>query len=215
VQDPGGLLTDILAYHVLGSSEAAADLIAAGSATTLLGEDVAITVDDDGNVFINDAQVMIADVPAANGVVHVIDAVLVPPSDPAPLQTIAEIAVNTPTLSTLVSALDPIVQDPGGLLTDILSYHVLGSSEAAADLIAAGRATTLLGEDVAITIDDDGNVFINDAQVMLADIQAANGIVHVIDAVLVPPSDPAPLHLRSERRPHRVRPDRRRVRRAR
>jgi len=91
--------------------------------------------------------------------------------------------------AALGDALDAVVADPGGLLTDILAYHVLGSSEAAADLIAAGRATTLLGRDVAITVDDDGNVFINNAQVMIADVQAANGIVHVIDTVLLPPSD--------------------------
>jgi len=230
--DPGGLLTDVLAYHVLGTSEAAADLIAAGTATTLLGSDVTITVDDNGNVFINNSQVVLADVQAANGIVHVIDVVLLPPSDPAPLMTIAEIAVATPELSTLVAAVtaasaagnidflaaisDPdadltvfaptddafaalgdtltaALADPGGLLTDVLAYHVLGTSEAAADLIAAGTATTLLGSDVTITVDDNGNVFINNSQVVLADVQAANGIVHVIDVVLLPPSDPAPL----------------------
>ena len=230
--DPGGLLTDVLAYHVLGTSEAAADLIAAGTATTLLGSDVAITVDDNGNVFINNSQVVLADVQAANGIVHVIDVVLLPPSDPAPLMTIAEIAVATPELSTLVAAVtaasaagnidflaaisDPdadltvfaptddafaalgdtltaALADPGGLLTDVLAYHVLGTSEAAADLIAAGTATTLLGSDVAITVDDNGNVFINNSQVIIADVQAANGIVHVIDVVLLPPSDDTPI----------------------
>lgn len=139
--------------------------------------------------------------------------------------TIAEIAVATPELSTLVTALtvatdagvvdflgvasdpdadltvfaptndafaalgdtlDAVLADPGGLLTDVLAYHVLGTSEAAADLIAAGSATTLLGEDVMVTVDADGNVFINDSKVVIADIPASNGIVHVIDAVLIP-----------------------------
>ena len=149
-----------------------------------------------------------------------------------PLPTIAEIAVGTPELSTLVAAVtaasaagnidflaaisDPdadltvfaptddafaalgdtltaALADPGGLLTDVLAYHVLGTSEAAADLIAAGTATTLLGSDVTITVDDNGNVFINNSQVIIADVQAANGIVHVIDAVLLPPSDDTPI----------------------
>ncbi|MEM9203248.1 MAG: fasciclin domain-containing protein, partial [Actinomycetota bacterium] len=62
----------------------------------------------------------------------------------------------------------------------------LGESQAAAELLAAGTATTLLGDDVNIRIDSTGNVFINDSQVIVADIPAENGIVHVIDAVLLP-----------------------------
>ena len=77
--DPAGLLTDVLAYHVVGESLTGEELVHAGSATTLGGADVAVEVRD-GNVFINDAQVMIADVQASNGIVHVIDAVLLPPT---------------------------------------------------------------------------------------------------------------------------------------
>ncbi len=228
--DPGGLLTDVLAYHVLGESLTGEELVHAGSATTLGGADVTVEVRD-GNVFINDAQVIIADVQASNGIVHVIDAVLLPPAPEPEPQTIAEIAAGNEDLSTLVTALtvasengpidflaavsdphadltvfaptndafaalgdtlDAALADPGGLLTDVLAYHVLGESLTGEELVHAGSATTLGGADVTVEV-RDGNVFINDAQVIIADVQASNGIVHVIDAVLLPPApEPEP-----------------------
>ena len=225
LDDPSGLLTDVLAYHVLGESLTGEELVHAGSATTLGGADVTVEVRD-GNVFINDAQVIIADVEASNGIVHVIDAVLLPPAPEPELQTIAEIAAGNEDLSTLVTALgvaseagpidflgavsDPhadltvfaptndafaalgdtlqaALDDPSGLLTDVLAYHVLGESLTGEELVHAGSATTLGGADVTVEV-RDGNVFINDAQVIIADVEASNGIVHVIDAVLLPPA---------------------------
>jgi len=50
---------------------------------------------------------------------------------------------------------------------------------------------TLNGDSVEITIDDDGNVMVNDAMVVEADVTASNGIIHVIDTVLLPPEAPA------------------------
>jgi uncharacterized surface protein with fasciclin (FAS1) repeats len=73
------LLTSILLYHVVPGEVFAADVVGLESATTVEGSDISITVDDDGNVFLNDdIQVIITDVPASNGVIHVIDGVLVP-----------------------------------------------------------------------------------------------------------------------------------------
>lgn len=73
-------------------------------------------------------------------------------------------------------------------LTNILTYHVLGAKVLSTDLSDGLMATTLLGEDVTVTINENG-VFINDAQVTIADIETDNGVVHVIDAVLLPPAD--------------------------
>ena len=73
-------------------------------------------------------------------------------------------------------------------LTDILLYHVVSGKVMAADVVALESATTVLGKDVAIKV-EDGDVFINDAQVIITDIEASNGVIHVIDAVLLPPED--------------------------
>ncbi|TVQ89336.1 MAG: DUF4623 domain-containing protein, partial [Bacteroidetes bacterium] len=81
--------------------------------------------------------------------------------------------------------LDDLLDDPEGLLTDILLYHVVGALALSTDLEDGQEITTLFGEDVVVTI-TNGDVFINDAQVILADLLAENGVVHVIDAVLVP-----------------------------
>jgi len=75
-------------------------------------------------------------------------------------------------------------------LANILLYHVIGAEVLSTDLMDGMMATTLQGQDVEVTINDDG-IFINDAQVIVADIAAENGIVHVIDAVLLPNSTPA------------------------
>ena len=70
-------------------------------------------------------------------------------------------------------------------LTDVLLYHVVSGKVMAADVVTLTSATTLLGQDVTITV-DQGNVYINDAQVIITDIEASNGVIHVIDAVLIP-----------------------------
>lgn len=71
------------------------------------------------------------------------------------------------------------------MLTSILTYHVLGAEVRAADAIAAGSAETLNGQSVTIT-ESGGNVLVNDATVVQADVVASNGVIHVIDAVLLP-----------------------------
>jgi uncharacterized surface protein with fasciclin (FAS1) repeats len=71
-------------------------------------------------------------------------------------------------------------------LTDILLYHVLSGYGPASRVVELDAATTLLGKNVAIRVDEDG-VFINDAEVIITDIMANNGVIHVIDAVLLPP----------------------------
>jgi len=214
--DPDGALTDVLLYHVVSGLALSTDLADGQMITTLFGDDVTVTINGNG-VFINNAQVIVADILADNGVVHVIDAVLVPQADlPA---TVVDIIVNSPdhmVLETAVIAanlagtlsgdgpftvfaptddafavlpagtIEALLLDPQGALADILLYHVVGGTALSTDLEDNQVIATLLGEDVVVSITGDG-VFINDAQVIVADILAENGVVHVIDAVLLPP----------------------------
>ena len=216
-------LTNILLYHVVAGNVMAADVVKLDAATTAQGEAVTITVDGD-TVRINDAQVVITDIVASNGVIHVIDTVLLPPApaaEPAaPAATIVDIAVGDGRFTTLVAALqaadlvetlqgdgpftvfaptdDAFAKLPEGTvaallediptLTGILLYHVVAGNVMAADVVKLDAATTVQGSDVAITVDGD-TVRINDAQVVITDIQAANGVIHVIDAVLLPPAE--------------------------
>jgi transforming growth factor-beta-induced protein len=72
-------------------------------------------------------------------------------------------------------------------LTDVLLYHVVSGAVLAADVVGLDSMTTLQGSDVAIEV-RGGNVFGNEAQFVITDIETSNGVIHVIDAVLLPAS---------------------------
>ena len=218
-------LTDILLYHVVGGDVKAADVVTLDSAETLQGGSLTITVEGDV-VRINGAQVVIADIEASNGTIHVIDAVLLPPApedaggETGGPGTIVDIAVADGRFTTLVAAVqaagladvlsgegpftvfaptdDAFAALPEGTveglledipaLTDILLYHVVAGDVKAADVVTLDSAETLQGGLLNITVDGDV-VRINGAQVVIADIQASNGTIHVIDAVLLPPAE--------------------------
>ena len=215
--DDDGLLEEVLTYHLVGGLALSSDLNDGQLINTLLGENVKVTINAEG-VFINNAKVIIADILTDNGVVHVIDAVLLPAANP---NTILDIIANSPDHNTLEAAVlaagldgalsgdgpltvfaptdDAFAALPAGtvegllndipLLTAILTYHAVGAAALSSDLADGQVLTTLNGKDVTVTINSNG-VFINDAKVTVADIIADNGVVHVIDAVLLPPADP-------------------------
>ena len=228
LEDPEGALKDILLYHVVGSTVPAETVVTLDSADTLQGEAVSIAVVD-GEVVLNDsAKVIIPDIEASNGIIHVIDAVILPPSmteaaaeDEMDAKSIAEIAAEDGRFTTLVAAVEAaglaetlsgegeftvfaptddafaalpegtvesLLEDPEGALKDILLYHVLNQVVTAADVVNYEGVQTIEGENIAIAV-VDGDVVLNDsAKVVLTDIAASNGIIHVIDAVLLPPS---------------------------
>ena len=72
------------------------------------------------------------------------------------------------------------------VLTDILLYHVVAGDVKASAVVELDSAATVQGEPVTITV-EGGAVMINDARVLITDIEASNGTIHVIDAVLIPP----------------------------
>ena len=70
-------------------------------------------------------------------------------------------------------------------LTNILLYHVVDGKVMAADVVELSSATTLLGQDLIISL-MDGKVMLNESQVIITDLETSNGVIHVIDAVLLP-----------------------------
>ena len=211
--DPQGALTDILLYHTVGANALSSGLSNGQFVKTINGKSVSVKINNDG-VFINNAKVTVADVIADNGVVHVIDAVILPPS------TVVDVAVNSPVHTTLVAAVsaagllptlqgdgpftvfaptdaafaalpagtvEALLADPQGLLTQILLYHAVAGQAFSTDLFNGQTIATINGKNITVTINADG-VFINNAKVTVADVLADNGVVHIIDAVLLPPS---------------------------
>ena len=209
-------LVDILTYHVLAGAVNSSQVTDGMTATMLNGDDVIFSVTD-GTVMIGDATVTTADVMASNGIIHVIDKVLMPPADLVDIPTVAQgtgihnslvsAVVQAELLTTLqgegpftvfaptddaftaagidLAALDN--EEGKATLTDILLYHVVSGSVASSALTDGMIATAVNGDDLTFTIGQ--SVMVNDANVILADVEASNGIVHVIDKVLMPPAD--------------------------
>jgi len=206
-------LVNILTYHVVAGKVLAADVAKMTSADTVANLPVSIKVDM-GKVMINNANVIEADILASNGVIHVIDTVLLPPAD------IVDTAVADGRFKTLAAALtaaglvetlkgpgpftvfaptdEAFAKLPAGTvenllkpqnkdqLINILTYHVVAGRVMAADVVKLSSVDTINGKPVTIRVDGD-KVFINDAQVIITDILASNGVIHVIDTVLLPP----------------------------
>ena len=70
-------------------------------------------------------------------------------------------------------------------LVAILTYHVVPGEVSAAEVVKLNSATTVNGADVQISV-RDGSVFINDSRVIIADVYASNGVIHVVDTVILP-----------------------------
>jgi transforming growth factor-beta-induced protein len=219
-------LTDILLYHVVPGKVMAADVAGLDGKmadTALEGKQIGINVDM-GSVYLNEnTKVIVPDIEASNGVIHVIDSVLLPPSAEAAAKPmdIVDTAVADGRFTTLVAAVqaadlvdtlkgkgpftvfaptdEAFAALPEGTLdslllpenkqqlADILLYHVVSGKVMAADVAGLDRATTALGKDATIKV-EDGKVFLNDnVQIIVTDIETSNGVIHVIDSVLLPP----------------------------
>lgn len=213
------LLDQLLEYHVLSGKFSMRDLMSAKLVATLEKEEVIVRSMDNA-IMVNNAEVTTADVGATNGVVHVINRVLVPPNFPLSLypEDIVELAEGQPDLSTLVQALvvgkltetlsgagpftvfaptnEAFAKIPAADLQKllenrqeldaILEYHVLAGRFTMRDLVSVQSAKTLEGDTVHVT----KGMTVNAANIVKADVGASNGIVHIIDAVLMPPKTP-------------------------
>jgi len=198
----------ILKYHVVPGRVMAADVAEMSTAKTALGQTVAINAD--WGVKINDAKVIKADIATSNGVIHVIDTVLMPQND------IVETARAAGSFKTLLTALEAaeltdalrgegpftvfaptdeaFAKLPAGtvesLLRDtpklqaVLTYHVVPGKVLACDVAKLNEAKTLQGQKVRI--DTSSGVKVDNARVVKTDVKATNGVIHVIDTVILP-----------------------------
>ena len=215
-------LVSILTFHVVAGSVKAADVVKLTSAKTVEGTDVKIKVDG-ANVMVNDAKVTKTDIEASNGVIHVIDTVIMPTAMMTPaVKDIVDTAVGAGSFKTLAAALtaaglvdtlkgkgpftvfaptdeafaklpkgtleDLLKPENKAKLVDILTYHVVPGTVKAAEVVKHSSVATVEGKNIMITV-TGGKVLLNGASnVVTTDIVASNGVIHVIDAVLLPPA---------------------------
>lgn len=224
---PEGVIERLLKYHVIsGAALKSTDLSNGQMAATLLGADDKVKVKIEGSsVYINNAKVTLANVEASNGIVHVVDAVLVPELEMSIVNTIVEPAyfnkgfsiltaavVKAGLLNTLISpeadltlfapnnaaftaagitSLDGLTAED---LTPILTYHVIASEVFANELPATGSAVTTLGGDFYLSINSNGAYINGLTKITAATLSGEaldydNGVVHLIDRTLVPPTN--------------------------
>ena len=203
------VLRELLLGHVISGAFTAADLSDGQTLTTLSGDELTVTIDG-GEVRIDGALVQTADVAASNGVVHIIGGVLTEGLN------VAERLRTTPSLSTLAHVVDQLglmtaladetasltvfaptnaafdaitVPSDPAVVQEIVLYHVVGATALSSSLSDGQTLTTLQGGD--LTVDLTTGVSIQGAQntagVETADVLASNGVIHVVDSVLLPP----------------------------
>jgi uncharacterized surface protein with fasciclin (FAS1) repeats len=218
-------LTNILTYHVVSSEvDAAAATAAAGGTVEMLNES-SVGLSLSGNdLLVNASTVIAPDVMASNGIIHAIDAVLMPPSMNEPTGTIVDVASGDDRFSTLVAALG--AADLVGALSGEGPFTVFAPTNAAFDLIASGTIDSLLADqekianllkqhvvagevnsaaayaangtsvptlsmaEIGVNINTTTDALsFGAANIIQTDIHTTNGIIHVIDAVVLGDAD--------------------------
>ena len=216
-------LSDILTYHVIsGEVDSSAAISSAGSLVEMVnGDSIGLSLDGD-NLLVNTATVILVDVAADNGVIHVIDAVLTPPADKGtPTMNIVDTAVAAGDFGTLVTALQAAgldatladetqsftvfaptdaafaMIDPATLnlliadtdaLSSVLLQHVVSDevNSVTAYTLNGSSATTASGAAIPVVINTElDTLTFGGATVQTTDIYTTNGIIHVIDTVVV------------------------------
>ena len=206
-------LIGILTYHVVSGNVTSKQVVGLKGAQTLNGQRVDITVND-GNVKLDDATVVKADIACSNGVIHVIDSVILPSGDDI-VKTASEAGVFGTLIAAakaagLVEALtgegpltvfaptdEAFSKLPEGTvetllkpenkakLASILKYHVVAGRVYSEAALAAKEAKTLQGSMLTVAI-VKGKALVNESTLIKTDIDASNGVIHVIDRVLLP-----------------------------
>jgi transforming growth factor-beta-induced protein len=206
-------LAAILTYHVVPGKLTASDVTRATGAVSVNGQWLGFKAAN-GKVMVDEATVVTADIKCANGVIHVIDQVVLPEQ-----QNIVQVAAGAKTFNTLLTAAtkaglaealqsdgpftvfaptdEAFAKLPAGTLENLLKpenkeqlakiikYHVLSGRVYSPAAMKANDAGTLAGQDVRFSRKNDA-LYIDNARILATDIDAANGVIHVIDAVILP-----------------------------
>lgn len=219
---PEDVLKNILQYHVVASGALKSTQLTAGAVTTANTESIQISLTS-GIKINTTVNVVVADAQAINGYVHIIDAVLVPPTVTPIVGTIVAPAYFNKNFSTLIAAVkaaDPAIlttllsNGPSdkkltlfaptnaaftaagittlpnqATLNAVLKYHVLDDEVLANELPSGSAAITTLEGKFYLSNNGSSGVFINGTtQVTATNISGSNGVVHVINRTLLPPS---------------------------
>lgn len=205
------LLETVLLHHVVAGA-IGPDELAAGSLTTLAG--TTLTVSNVGGQLYVEGNPVGAGVEATNGWVYVMSDVLVPAigtivdvATTLPgFGTLADLVTTAELVATLqgegpytvfapvdaafealpAATLSAVLADPA-LLRKVLTYHVIPGA-LTIDQLQPGTYTTVAGIDLTITRDADGTTLVNGVPIVVQNVRATNGVIHVIGSVLVPPA---------------------------
>jgi len=207
-------LTSILTYHVAAAQMPASDVVKTTSIATVNGQSLTVVVKD-GKVTVDGANVIATDVMGKNGVIHVIDTVVLPKPN------LVETAANAKSFSTLLAAAtaaglaetlanggpftvfaptdEAFAKLPKGTvesllkpenkdkLVSILKHHVVAGTVMAAQAVELTEAKTIGETKLTLSFDKKAKVLtVGGAKVVSADVVAGNGVIHVVDTVILP-----------------------------
>ena len=209
-----GTLQAILLYHVVPGEMPASKVVKASGAETLNGQRIDFAADKDG-VRVDTANVVKTDIRCTNGVIHVIDSVILPSQDDLVATASAAGAFNTLLAAATAAGLVDTLTGEGPLtvlaptdeafrklpagtvesllkpenkdqLVAILTYHVLPGRVYSGEALRTKTFTTVQSSDVTFATRGE-KAYVEGAQIVSADIDASNGVIHVIDSVILPP----------------------------
>ena len=210
-------LTAILTYHVVADELLAADVLGMTMIETVQGQSLDVSLVE-GAPFVDAAQIIDTDIETSNGVIHVIDSVLLPEEMAAEMD-IVDTAAAAGSFNTLIAAvqaagLEATLRGPGPFtvfaptdaafaalpagtvetllmpenidqLISILTYHVVADELLATDVLGMTMIETVQGQSLDVSL-VDGAPFVDAAEIVGTDILTSNGVIHVIDSVLLP-----------------------------
>lgn len=210
-----GKLAGILTYHVVAGKVFAKQVVSMKGSKTINGQRVDIK-SADSIVMVDGAKVVVTDIECDNGIIHVIDSVLFPSDRTIPEVAMEAGKFTTLIAAAKAAGIVDVLSGPGPFtvfapideafanlpknavqdllkpenkqkLAEILKYHVVSGRVYSEDVLKLKTATTLAGLPVAIAVSND-KVSINNAKLLATDVDAANGVIHIVDAVLMPPA---------------------------